>query len=133
VKIEEGQQKIKIVRTNRQSNLLADCQSIFSLCRHPRIKRNMNAKIILVFSHFSDKMHGGFFQDARGILWMPDTCRQFAQDIGEWPENQILIPDWTYFHCPDATLAHSEGVNSEGTIKEGSSCGRSWRRVLTPP
>jgi len=23
----------------------------------------------------------------------------------EWPENQILIPDWTYFHCPDTTLA----------------------------
>jgi len=30
--------------------------------------------------------------------------RQFSQDIGEWPENQILIPDWTYFHCPGATL-----------------------------
>jgi len=30
--------------------------------------------------------------------------RQFLQDIGEWPENQILIPDWTYFHCPGATL-----------------------------
>jgi len=30
---------------------------------------------------------------------------QFSQDIGEWPENQILIPDWTYFHCPGATLA----------------------------
>jgi len=36
--------------------------------------------------------------------------RQFSQDIGEWPENQILIPDWTYFHCPGATLAgyHSD-------------------------
>jgi len=30
---------------------------------------------------------------------------QFSQDIGEWPENQILIPDWTYFYCPGATLA----------------------------
>jgi len=30
--------------------------------------------------------------------------RQFSQDIGEWPENQILISDWTYFHCPAATL-----------------------------
>jgi len=29
----------------------------------------------------------------------------FSQDIGEWPQNQIiLIPDWTYFHCPGATL-----------------------------
>jgi len=31
---------------------------------------------------------------------------QFSQDIGEWPENQILIPDWTYFYCPGATLSH---------------------------
>jgi len=30
--------------------------------------------------------------------------RQFSQGIGEWPENQILIPHWTYFHCPGATL-----------------------------
>jgi len=30
-KIGEGQQKIKIVRTNRQSNLRSSCQSIFSL------------------------------------------------------------------------------------------------------
>jgi len=29
---------------------------------------------------------------------------QFSQDIGKWPENQILIPDWTYFHCPGTTL-----------------------------
>jgi len=28
----------------------------------------------------------------------------FEVDIGEWRENQILIPDWTYFHCPGATL-----------------------------
>jgi len=34
LKIYEGQQKIKIVRTNQQSNLGASCQSIFSLCRH---------------------------------------------------------------------------------------------------
>jgi len=33
-KIGEGQQKIKIVRTNRQSNLRGSCQSIFSFCRH---------------------------------------------------------------------------------------------------
>jgi len=30
--------------------------------------------------------------------------RQFSQVVGEWRENQILIPDWTYFHCPGATL-----------------------------
>jgi len=30
--------------------------------------------------------------------------RQFSQDIGEWPQNQILIPDWTHFHCLGATL-----------------------------
>jgi len=32
------------------------------------------------------------------------SLAQFLQDFGEWPENQILIPDWTYFHCPGATL-----------------------------
>jgi len=37
VKIDEGQQKIKIVRTNRQSKLRASCQSIFSLSRHPTL------------------------------------------------------------------------------------------------
>jgi len=31
---DEGQQKIKIVRTNRQSNLPSSCQSIFSLSWH---------------------------------------------------------------------------------------------------
>jgi len=29
---------------------------------------------------------------------------QFSQVVGEWPENQILIPNWTYFHCPGTTL-----------------------------
>jgi len=33
-KIDGGQQKIKIIRTNWQSNLRGSCQSIFSLCRH---------------------------------------------------------------------------------------------------
>jgi len=32
------------------------------------------------------------------------VLRQFSQVVGKWPENQILIPDWTYFYCPDATL-----------------------------
>jgi len=34
VKIGEGQQKIKIVRTNQQSNLRGSCQSNFSLPQH---------------------------------------------------------------------------------------------------
>jgi len=34
VKIDEGYQKIKIVRSNRQSNLRDSCQSLFSLSRH---------------------------------------------------------------------------------------------------
>jgi hypothetical protein len=34
VKIYEGQQNIKIIRTNQQSNLLASCQPIFSLWPH---------------------------------------------------------------------------------------------------
>jgi len=34
VKIDKGQQKIKIICANLQSNLRAFCQPIFSLCRH---------------------------------------------------------------------------------------------------
>jgi len=30
--------------------------------------------------------------------------------FGEWLENQILIPDWTYFHCPGATQV--DGVSA---------------------
>jgi len=30
---------------------------------------------------------------------------QFSQVVGEWPGNQILIPDWTNFHCPGTTLS----------------------------
>jgi len=28
---------------------------------------------------------------------------QFSQ-VGEWQENPILIPEWTYFYCPGTTL-----------------------------
>jgi len=35
------------------------------------------------------------------------VLRQFSQHVGEWPENQILIPDWTNFHCPGATLPNN--------------------------
>jgi len=43
--------------------------------------------------------------------------RQFSKDIGEWLENQILIPDWTYFHCPGATLVlHTVRVSNSGQL-----------------
>jgi len=35
------------------------------------------------------------------------VLRQFSQVVGEWLENQILIPDWTYYYCPGTTLAPS--------------------------
>jgi len=37
-------------------------------------------------------------------FYYPGATLIFSQDIGEWPENQILIPDWTHFHCPGASL-----------------------------
>jgi len=51
--------------------------------------------------------------------------QQFSQDIiGEWPENQILIPDWPYFHCPGATLlGGSTGLSRE---EPWHNC-RSWK------
>jgi len=40
------------------------------------------------------------------------VLRQFSQVVGEWLENQILIPDWTYFHCPAATfVVHQPTIN----------------------
>jgi len=33
---------------------------------------------------------------------------QFSQNTRDWLENQILIPDWTYFHCPGTTLVVGE-------------------------
>jgi len=47
VKIDGGQQKIKIVRTNGQSNLGGSCQSIFSLCRHHPTYR---ARMMCIFT-----------------------------------------------------------------------------------
>jgi len=45
-------------------------------------------------------------------VWTVFIFCHFSQDIGEWPENQILIPDWTYFHCPGATLVLERGAVS---------------------
>jgi len=39
---------------------------------------------------------------------------QFSQVVGEWPENQILIPDWTYFYCPGAALVRNRSENFFG-------------------
>jgi len=36
------------------------------------------------------------------------VLRQFSQVVGEWLENQILIPDWTYFYCPGTTLTNRQ-------------------------
>jgi len=44
--------------------------------------------------------------------------RQFSQDVSEWLENQILIPDWTYFHCPNATLITLSVASSAGRTRK---------------
>jgi len=97
MRVAPGQQKIKIVRTNRQSNLRGSCQSIFSLSRH-----HPTSRPAMIMSSLTSLK-----PISRRPLSQPHSIvvpRQFSQDIGEWPENQILIPDWTYFHCPDTTL-----------------------------
>jgi len=63
--------------------------------------------------------------------------RQFSPDIGEWPENQILISDWTYFHCPGATLAFycknsGRGVRFQVKKFEISGTCHSYMQVLSP-
>jgi len=35
--------------------------------------------------------------------------RTILLSSGEWRENQILIPDWTYFYCPGTTLLMDSG------------------------
>jgi len=47
-----------------------------------------------------------FLQAAKQGLTMTVVPRHFSQDIGEWQENQILIPDWPYLYCPGATQTH---------------------------
>jgi len=42
--------------------------------------------------------------DCRLVRTIFIFCCFARQDIGEWPKNQILIPDWTYFHYPGTTL-----------------------------
>jgi len=49
--------------------------------------------------------------------------RQFSQgkklarqETRKWLENQILIPDWTYFHCPSATLFREDKRVHNGHI-----------------
>jgi len=44
--------------------------------------------------------------------------RQFSQVVGEWPENQILIPNWTYFHCPGITLTFGEWPENQILIPD---------------
>jgi len=43
------------------------------------------------------------------------VLHQFSQVVGEWPENQILIPDSTYFYCPGATLIKNQGAAEKVT------------------
>jgi len=60
--------------------------------------------------------------------------RQFSQDIGEWPENQILIPDWTYFHCSGATLMRDNKIKSSAQkIKLTGFLPINFLPLLAPP
>jgi len=47
------------------------------------------------------------------------VLRQFSQVVGEWPENQILIPDWIYFYCPGTTLIQNKGTLFNGDFARG--------------
>jgi len=60
VKIDEGQQKIKIVRTNQQSNLRGSCQSIFSLSQHHPIDGQMDESLLPYFKNLQGPLHSAF-------------------------------------------------------------------------
>jgi len=104
VKIDEGQQKIKIVRTNRQSNLHSSCQSIFSLSRHGPTRQPL-VKIGEGHKNVRSSQQSNLRGSCQSFFSLPRHLP--SDDRGEWPENQILIPDWAYFHCPGTTLVMS--------------------------
>jgi len=52
------------------------------------------------------------------FLFFVGPCK-FSLDAGEWPENQILIPDWTNFHCPGATYHPKFLIGLIFIFKEG--------------
>jgi len=80
VKIYEGQQKIKIVRTNRQSNLRSFCQSIFSLYPHLLLVCANNQIYAVPANQFSPSAGTTLFKG-------PDLKKQSAGQVAEsnWP------------------------------------------------
>jgi len=85
-KIDEGQQKIKIVRTNRQSNLRGSCQSIFSLCsRYYGTKKKVDGGQRIAFGFVSIFLHCRH-QTTRGLM----------QQTGEEEEEVVFEPDEEY-------------------------------------
>jgi len=61
---------------------------------------------------------------------------QFSQDIvvGGWPENQILIPEWTYFHCTGATLTNQQHPEQTVLLYDMAKlrvAPGQWKRVAT--
>ncbi len=55
---------------------------------------------------------------------VPDN---FSQDIGDWPQNQILISHWTHFHSPGTTLGHNH-PSPEDSAKENFLAG--WENLF---
>jgi len=55
------------------------------------------------------------------------VLRQFSQVVGEWLENQILIPDWTNFHYPGATLA----IGQSTFVPVGKCCSAQVQNALS--
>jgi len=71
-KMDGGQQKIQIVRTNQQSNLRCSCQSIFSLCWHHPSEWSLGNAFAL--SRFFDCRENVFFRP----LHIPLTSHEFV-------------------------------------------------------
>jgi len=81
--------------------------------------------------HVSDILHPIVLQYSaqHALVVMLPTLRIYKEKfkqifkqilLGEWRENQILIPDWTYFHCPSAILIydHLLLIPNETEIRE---------------
>jgi len=63
--------------------------------------------------------------------WTYFHCPGATLVNGQWPENQILIPDWTSFHCPGTTVRTNRQSNFRAScqlIFTHKMEGRCWQR-----
>jgi len=120
VKIDQGQQKIKIVRSNQQSNLRSSCQSIFSLSWHHPSPTQCQC-----LNQSANEGNSGGGRDR--------TCHLYAHKKTVVHKNSLSYSKWLnlvgklqqhalyafYFGTSDLCCVHPEG---RGYVEESCQC-----------